>query len=143
MIYLCVFIVTESSVIKDLMGDINTMDNVCDLLNQKQRTNKVLGWKHLGDRFGIDKDTLDDLSPTQEELECPTEVLIRYLGGWKPYLTITDLVWALHKIDRNDALTVLDVHLPGRYLFYKGWLTLETKAHSELEAESEEHSDLV
>jgi len=111
----CVLIVKEGSLIKDLMGDLNIMDDVCDLLNQKPRTNKVLGWKHLGDRFGIKKEILDDLSPIQEELECPTEVLIRYLGGWKPFLTIADFIWAVHMIDRDDALTVLDVYLPGRF----------------------------
>ena len=92
------------------------MDTVCELLNQKPRSSKVLGWKHLGACFKIEKDTLDDLSPPQEEFECPTEALIRHLGSRMTHLTIADFVWALHRNDRPDALTLLDVYLPGRSL---------------------------
>lgn len=95
------------------MEDLDVIYNVHDLLNETQRTNKVLGWRDLGRRFGIKKDTLDDLSPAQD-LVYPTEALIRYLGSWKPYLTITDFVWALHFINRPDALTILGVYLPGK-----------------------------
>lgn len=98
---------------KDMMGDLNLMDEVCDMLNRKPRTNKVLGWRHLADRFGMDKDILDDLEPPQEDLECPTEALVRHLGSWKPYLKIADFIWALHKIARDDVFIVLDVYLPG------------------------------
>ena len=86
-----------------------------ELLNQQLRTSKVLGWKHLGKRFGLNKNTLDDLSPTQEEIISPTEALIRHLGGAMPWLSIADFIWALHNKGKNDALAVLDVYLPGRY----------------------------
>lgn len=89
------------------------MDNVCELLNKRQRTTKVLGLKHLGNRLGIEKETLDDLLPTQEETVSPTEALIRHLGGRKPWLTLADFIWALHSIDRNDVLVVLDVYMSG------------------------------
>ena len=68
-----IFTVKSDSFIKDLMEDLPVMDNVCELLNRKPQTNKVLWWKHLGNRFGIDKNTLDVLSSLQEELDCPTE----------------------------------------------------------------------
>ena len=99
------------------MGDLHVMDNVCALLNEKQRTSKVLGWKYLGDSFGIRKEILDDLTPTQEELEGPTEVLIRYLGASKPFLNIADFIWALHVIERDDIFSLLHDYLPGRYPF--------------------------
>ena len=118
-----VFLVTEGSLIKDLMADLDVMDNVCDLLNQKQRTNKVKGWRHLGTKFGMKKEILDDLSPIEEDLVCPTEALIANLGASKPWLTIADFIWAIHKIDRKDALDVLKVYLPGKYLFYRAFLT--------------------
>ena len=96
-----------------MIGDLLVMDKVCDMLNRKPRTKKVLGWRHLGDSFGIDKDILDDLAPPQEDLECPTEALIRHLGSSKPYLKIADFIWVLHKINRDDVFTVMDVYLPG------------------------------
>lgn len=104
--------VKSGSLIKDLVGDLLVMDNVCELLNQKPRTNKVLGWKHLGARLKIDKDTLDDLSPPKDDLKCPTEALIRHLGSRMTHLTVADFAWALYRIDRADALAVLEVYLP-------------------------------
>ena len=115
-VYLNIFTVKSGSLIKDLVGDLLVMDNVCELLNQKPRTNKVLGWKHLGARLKIDKDTLDDLSPPKDDLKCPTEALIRHLGSRMTHLTVADFAWALYRIDRADALAVLEVYLPGRSL---------------------------
>ena len=95
------------------MGDLNLMDEVCDMLNWKPCTNKVLGWRHLADSVGMDKNISDGLEPPQEDLECPTEALVRHLGSLKPDLKIADFIWALHKIARDDVFTVLDVYLPG------------------------------
>ena len=98
------------------MEDLDVMDNVCDLLNQKQRTNKVKDWRYLGRLFGFTKKRLNDLSPIQDEIICPTEALIHHLKGSSPFLTIADLIWAVHRIDRDDALSVLDVYIPGKYM---------------------------
>ena len=95
------------------MGDLYLMHEVCDMLNRKPRTNKVLGWRHLADSLGMDKDIVDDLAPPQEDLECPTEALVRHLGSSKPRLTIVDFIWALHNIARDDVFIVMDVYLPG------------------------------
>ena len=95
------------------MADLDVMDNVCELLNKKKRTTKVLGLEHLGNRLGVKKEILDDLLPTEEETQSPTEALLRHLGGWKPWLTLSEFIWALHTINRPDVLTVLDVFLPG------------------------------
>lgn len=97
------------------MEDLDVMENVCELLNQKQRTKRVKNWSHLGRRYGIKKENLDDLSPSQEEIVCPTEALIQYLRGSKPYSTLADLIWAIHSIDRDDALEVLKVYLQGEW----------------------------
>jgi len=94
------------------MEDLDVMDNVYELLNAKQRTSKVLGWRHLGRKFGFNKKTLDNLSSPQGEIVSPTEALIRRLGGSMPWLSMADFIWALHGIGRNDALAVLDDYLP-------------------------------
>ena len=112
MIVIC-FLVKNGSFIRDLMEELFVMDNVCDLLNRKPSTNKVLWWKHLGARLEIKRDILDDLSPPQVH-ECPTEALIRYLGNWKPDLKIGDFITALRKTCRPDAIAVLEGYLPGR-----------------------------
>ena len=106
-------IVTEDSLLKDLMEELDVMENVCELLNQKQRTNRVKNWRHLGRLFNFKKETLDDLSPSQEENVCPTEALVQHLGGLYPDSTLEELILAIHLIDRDDALEVLDVYLEG------------------------------
>ena len=113
MIVICV-LVESGSLVKDLVNDLLVMEKVCELLNLKFRIKKVLGWRHLGARLKIKKDILDALSPPEEDLECPTEALIRYLGCWKPYLKIADFIRALEKIDRLDAIDVFKGYLPGR-----------------------------
>ena len=97
------------------MADIDVMDEVCELLNKKQRTTKIPGLKRLGRKLDIENETLDDLLPTQEETVSPTEALIRHLGGRQPYRTLADFIWALHAIDRNDALATLDIYMSGMY----------------------------
>lgn len=94
----------------------DVMDEVCELLNKRQRTTKVPNLKRLGSRLGIEKETLDDLLPTQEETVSPTEALIRHLGGRQPWLTLEEFIWALHAIERNDALAALDVYMSGTAL---------------------------
>lgn len=107
------FLVDSGSLIKDLMGDLLVMDNVCELLNRKPSSFKVQYWKHLGRRFKIDQKILDVLSP-QQDFECPTEALIRHLGSRKPDLKIEDLCKALREIERPDVIAILEDYLPGR-----------------------------
>ncbi|XP_022806783.1 uncharacterized protein LOC111343857 [Stylophora pistillata] len=105
--------VTKKSVIKELVADVDIMEEVCDLLNQKTRTTTVSGLKQLGKRLKIKTETLDDLLPTQEENKSPTEALIRHLGGFNPNLTLSNLIWALHEISRPDVIVLLDEYLPA------------------------------
>lgn len=105
--------VSEDSLVKALMDDLHVMDTVCELLNRKHRTNKVLGWRHLGNNLKIDKETLDDLSPPEEDFVSPTEAMINHLSSSKPWLTIGGFILALHAIDRDDVFTVFDGYLPG------------------------------
>ena len=106
-------IVTEDSLLKDLMEELDVFENVCELLNQKQYTNRVKNWRHLGRLFNFEKETLDYLPPSQEGNVCPTEALIQHLSALDPDSTLADLIWAIHSIGRDDALEVLDVYLEG------------------------------
>ena len=106
-------IVTEDSLLKDLMEELDVFENVCELLNQKQYTNRVKNWRHLGRLFNFEKETLDYLPPSQEENVCPTGALIQHLGALDPDSKLEDLIWAIHLIGRDDALEVLDVYLEG------------------------------
>ena len=108
-----VLVVKESSVIKELVADVEVMEEVCDLLNQINRTTTVSGLRNLGNRLNIKKEILDDLLPSTEVNKSPTEALIRRLGGSNPSLTLVDFIWALHEISRPDVIVLLDEYLPG------------------------------
>ncbi|XP_027043735.1 uncharacterized protein LOC113671684 isoform X1 [Pocillopora damicornis] len=105
--------VTEISVIKELVADVEVMEEVCDLLNQINRTTTVSGLRNLGNRLKIKKEILDDLLPSMEVNQSPTEALIRRLGGSNPSLTLVDFIWALHEISRPDVIVLLDEYLPA------------------------------
>ena len=113
MLIIVILVVTESSVIKELVADVEVMEKVCDLLNQINRTTTVSGLRNLGNRLKIKKEILDDLLPSMEVNQSPTEALIRCLGGSNPSLTLVDFIWALHEISRPDVIVLLDEYLPG------------------------------
>ena len=113
MLIIVVLVVKESSVIKELVADVEVMEEVCDLLNQINRTTTVSGLRNLGNRLKIKKEILDDLLPSMEVNQSPTEALIRRLGGSNPSLTLVDFIWALHEISRPDVIVLLDEYLPG------------------------------
>ena len=113
MLIIVVLVVKESSVIKELVADVEVMEEVCDLLNQINRTTTVSGLRNLGNRLNIKKEILDDLLPSTEVNKSPTEALIRRLGGSNPSLTLVDFIWALHEISRPDVIVLLDEYLPG------------------------------
>ena len=108
-----VLVVKENSVIKELVADVEVMEEVCDLLNQINRTTTVSGLRNLGNRLNIKKEILDDLLPSTEVNQSPTEALIHRLGGSNPSLTLVDFIWALHEISRPDVIVLLDEYLPG------------------------------
>ena len=113
MLIVVVLVVKKSSVIKELVADVEVMEEVCDLLNQINRTTTVSGLRNLGNRLKIKKEILDNLLPSMEVNQSPTEALIRRLGGSNPSLTLIDFIWALHEISRPDVIVLLDEYLPG------------------------------
>ena len=113
MLIIVVLVVKKSSVIKELVADVEVMEEVCDLLNQINRTNTVSGLRNLGNRLKIKKEILDDLLPSMEVNQSPSEALFRRLGGSNPSLTLVDFIWALHEISRPDVIVLLDEYLPG------------------------------
>lgn len=106
--------VTKKSMIKELVADVEIMEEVCDLLNQINRTTAVPGLRQLGNKLGVNSETLDDLLPSQEKNKSPTEALIRRLGGSDPNLTLLNLIWALHEISRPDVIVLLEEYLPDK-----------------------------
>ncbi|XP_020610251.1 uncharacterized protein LOC110048813 isoform X2 [Orbicella faveolata] len=103
--------VKDNSPLKALWEDLEIAARVCNLLNKKH-TSRIRCWRHLGNKLGVRKDTLDTFS-NEGEMISPTEVLIRHLGAARPSLVMADLIWALERIGRTDTFSVVEVYFPG------------------------------
>lgn len=101
----------DNSPLKDLWEDLEIAARVCNLLNKKH-TSRIRCWRHLGNKLDVKKDTLDTFS-NEGEMISPTEVLIHHLGATRPTLIMAHLIWALERIERIDALSVVEVYFPG------------------------------
>lgn len=104
----------DNSPLKDLWEDLEIAARVCNLLNKKH-TSRIRCWRHLGNKLGVRKDTLDTFS-NEGEMISPTEVLIRHLGAARPSLLMADLIWALERIGRTDTFSVVEVYFPDGHM---------------------------
>ena len=102
----------DNSPLKDLWEDLEIAERVFNILNKKHTTGRIRRWRHLGNKLGVKKDTLDTFS-NEREMISPTEVLIHHLGSTRPGLTMADLIWALEKIGVTDAFSVIENSFPG------------------------------
>ncbi|XP_020610252.1 uncharacterized protein LOC110048814 [Orbicella faveolata] len=106
--------VKDNSPLKALWEDLEIAARVCNLLNKKH-TSRIRCWRHLGNKLGVRKDTLDTFS-NEGEMISPTEVLIRHLGAARPSLVMADLIWALERIGRTDTFSVVEVYFPDGHM---------------------------
>ena len=67
----------------------------------------------MGNKLEIKKAVLDTFSPHEREIISPTHALINHLGASKTFLTMRDLILALHSIGRQDALSVMTNYFEG------------------------------
>lgn len=101
----------DNTPLKDLWEDLDIATRVCNLLNKKHTSGKRY-WRHLGNKLGVKKETLDTFS-NEGEVISPTEALINHLSGARPSLKMADLIWALDRIERNDVINMVEVFFPG------------------------------
>jgi len=104
--------VEDNSPLKDLWEDLEIAASVFNLLNKKHTTGRIRCWRRLGNKLDVKKDTLDTFS-NEGDMISPTECLINHLSATRPSLTMADLIWALEKIGRTDALSIIEDYFPG------------------------------
>ena len=103
----------DNSPLKDLWEDLEIAERVFNLLHKKHTTGRIRRWRYLGNKLGVKKDTLDTFS-NEREMISPTEVLIHHLGATRPSLMMANLIWALERIGRTDAFSVIEAYFPGK-----------------------------
>ena len=105
--------VTDNNLLEEFFDkDLHAVMELCSVLNQRHGR-LIRRWRHLGNKLGIKKIVLDTFSPHEREIISPTHALINYLGASKAFLTMQDLIFALHSIGRLDALGVVTNYFPG------------------------------
>ena len=99
------------------------LQTVADKLNVGQVPG-VQNWPELAHHLGIPHDVFRDFDRT-EPRKSPTKKVMQWLTARSPDIRLTDVVKALNKIQRNDAIQIIAVQFPdtvGKYKCHKAGL---------------------
>ena len=72
----------------------------------------VKNWTHLAWRLEVPRDVLQEFSGESTTKRSPTKEVIQWLCGQFPDTTLSDLVQALEKIQRHDAIQIITEQFP-------------------------------
>ena len=101
---------------KDLMtSGSELLQTVASKLNTKKVG--VQSWRQLADYLEIPHDKYRDFDRT-EPRKSPTTEVLQWLTAQSPDITLIDVVKALNKIQRNDAIQIIRKEFPdtvGKY----------------------------
>ena len=78
----------------------------------------VQSWRQLADHLKISHDVYQEFDKTVPRKSPTTEVL-QWLTAQSPDITLIDVVKALDKIQRNDAIQIIAKQFPGTVGKYK------------------------
>lgn len=72
----------------------------------------VKNWSHLACRLKVPHDVLREFQGESTVRKSPTKEVIQWLADQFPNTTLIDLVQALEKIQRNDAIQIITKQFP-------------------------------
>ena len=72
----------------------------------------VKNWTHLASRLKVPKDVLREFAAESTVRKSPTKEVIQWLADRFPDTTLIDLIQALEKIQRNDAIQIITKQFP-------------------------------
>ena len=78
----------------------DVLDKVTVLLDRKENF-----WYPLGRKFGIERKELDYLKP--EPIASPTKMMMKFIVGDQPLLSMKTFLEALAKINRFDVIKAM------------------------------------
>ena len=96
------------------------LQTAADKLNNEQ-VPYVRSWRHLAHHLGIPLDVYQEFDRT-EPRKSPTMEVMQWLTARSPRITLIDVVKALDKIQRNDAIQIIAKQFPdtvGKYKCHK------------------------
>ena len=96
------------------------LQTVADKLNMEQVPG-VQSWRQLAHQLGIPHDAYREFDRT-EPRKSPTTEILQWLTAQYPDITLIDVVKALDKVQRNDAIQIITEQFPdtvGKYKCHK------------------------
>ena len=78
-------------------------------------------WRQLAHNLNIAREVYDEFDETTRQRKSPTKEMMKWLVGRDPDITLTDIVEALEKINRNDAIQIITQHVPHSLGEYNTW----------------------
>ena len=109
---------TDEDLLTNLMtSGSELLQTVAGKLNLEQRPG-VQSWRQLADRLEIPHDVYREFGRT-EPRKSPTTKVMKLLTARSPDITLIDVVKALNKIQRNDAIQIITEQFPGTVGKYK------------------------
>ena len=80
------------------------------MLNRK--TPGVKNWRHLANLLGVPNKVYEEFDPDSNSPKpSPTKMMLEWLRAEHPDMTVDELRTAVKKIERGDALEILDGYL--------------------------------
>ena len=93
------------------------LQTVAAKLNMEQ-VPRVQSWRQLAHHLGIPHDVYREFDRT-EPTKSPTKEVLQWLTARSPGITFIDVVNALNKIQRNDAIQIITKQFSGTVGKYK------------------------
>ena len=88
----------------------------------------VKNWTHLACKLEVPSDVLQEISGESTAKRSPTKEVIQWLGSRFPDTTLSNLVQALEKIQRYDAIQIITKQFPDTFGKCKVYLVFTATA---------------
>lgn len=102
----------EETLLKDI---ITPESEILQVLEEKLNFDDVpwaKNWRQLACNLKIPREVYEEFDGTSRQRKSPTREMMKCLVGQDPGINLTDIVEALEKIKRNDAIQIITEHVP-------------------------------
>ena len=123
---------TDELLIKDVITPGSELLQTMAVELNREEVPGVKNWRHLACKLEVPSDVLQEFSGESTAKRSPTKEVIQWLSGRFPDTTLSHLVQALEKIQRNDAIQIITKQFSGTfgeckvYLVYTATVLIKT-----------------
>jgi len=103
---------SDESLIKDVITPGSELLQTMAVELNREDVPGVKNWTHLASRLEVPSDVLREFAGESTVRKSPTKEVIQWLADRFPDTTLIDLVQALEKIQRNDAIQIITKQFP-------------------------------